>query len=168
MAKVNNERMTATIEGDFVVFMIGMRFNAFWKVHRWLPVFLAMPKMLRELSNQDLGMLSYRLLWGWRNLEVIQYWRSFEDLQAYASNKDAKHLPAWLTFNKQIANNGSVGIWHETYLVKEGQYESLYRNMPPYGLAAASTIVPAAGHRKTASGRLGQKEAHDSPITESQ
>ncbi|MFB6255318.1 MAG: monooxygenase family protein [Haloplanus sp.] len=37
------ERVTAEVEGDLVVFLIGMRINSLWKVHRWLPVFLAMP-----------------------------------------------------------------------------------------------------------------------------
>ncbi len=35
---IQRERLTATIDGDFVVFLIGMRFNAWWKLHRWLPV----------------------------------------------------------------------------------------------------------------------------------
>ena len=56
MTKVIPQRMTAQIEGDFVVFLIGMRINRPWKLHKWLPVFLAMPKMLKELErrpNQD-------------------------------------------------------------------------------------------------------------------
>ena len=39
---IHTERMTATIEGDFVLFLIGMRFNQPWKVHQWLPVVLSM------------------------------------------------------------------------------------------------------------------------------
>jgi hypothetical protein len=38
MAKVIEDRMTAQVEGDFVVFLIGMRINRFWKVHKWLSV----------------------------------------------------------------------------------------------------------------------------------
>jgi fumigallin biosynthesis monooxygenase-like protein len=51
MAKVIADRMTAQVEGDFVVFLIGMRINSFWKVHKWLPVAMAMPRMLRELQQ---------------------------------------------------------------------------------------------------------------------
>jgi len=40
-------RHSARIGGDFVVFLIGMRINKPWKVHRWLPVFIAMPSMIR-------------------------------------------------------------------------------------------------------------------------
>ena len=34
MARVNADRMCAEIEGDFVVFIIGMRVNTWWKVHK--------------------------------------------------------------------------------------------------------------------------------------
>ena len=35
MARIINARMTAEIEGDFVVFLIGFRVNKFWKVWKW-------------------------------------------------------------------------------------------------------------------------------------
>ncbi|HXS97713.1 MAG TPA: DUF4188 domain-containing protein [Candidatus Limnocylindrales bacterium] len=44
--------MAAEIEGDFVVFVITMRINKLWKVHKWMPVFFAMPRMLKELARQ--------------------------------------------------------------------------------------------------------------------
>ena len=50
MARIFADRMTADIEGDFVVFLIGMRINKPWKVHKWWPVFSAMPRMLKELE----------------------------------------------------------------------------------------------------------------------
>ena len=30
--------MTATMEGEFCVFLLGARFNRLLKVHKWLPV----------------------------------------------------------------------------------------------------------------------------------
>jgi len=158
MSQIEIEPVTAKVDGDFVVFLIGMRLNQIWKLHKWLPIFLAMPRMLKELSQQEnSGLLGYRTRWGGRNIEVIQYWRSFEDLNAYAHNNQAEHVPAWVNFNQRVANDGSVGIWHETYLVKSGQYETVYRNMPPYGLAKATQVVPASGQRRTAAGRLKEK-----------
>ena len=50
MATVEPRRMTADIEGDFVVFLIGMRINQPLRLNLWLPVFQAMPGMLAELS----------------------------------------------------------------------------------------------------------------------
>jgi Domain of unknown function (DUF4188) len=57
-AEVIAQRMAARMEGEFVVFLIGMRINKPWKIHKWLPVFLAMPRMLKELrANPDAGFL---------------------------------------------------------------------------------------------------------------
>ncbi len=36
------------------------------------------------------------------------------------------------------------GIWHETYLVRAGQYEAVYGNMPPHGLGKAGRLHPAS------------------------
>ena len=74
MARVLPERMCAQIDGEFVVFLIGMRINKPWKVHKWLPVFLAMPKMLKELKGQpDSGFLGAESA----GMTIVQYWRSF-------------------------------------------------------------------------------------------
>ena len=86
---------------------------------------------------------------------VVQYWRSFEHLEAYARTKDAKHWPAWVAFNKRVGSSGDVGIWHETYLVPAGAYDSVYNNMPPIGLGAVSRLIPAAGRKASAAGRAG-------------
>lgn len=158
MAHIQRERLTAELAGDFVVFLIGMRVNRPWKAHKWLPVFMAMPRMLRELQKHpEMGLLGYRQLLG-NPLSpmVVQYWRSFEHLEAYARNRDAAHFPAWVKFNRSVGSNGDVGIWHETFKVVAGEYETIYNNMPPYGLGKASLLVPAGGQRKTAGGRLGK------------
>ena len=152
MREMFDQRMSASIEGDFVVFLIGMRINKPWKVHKWLPVFRAMPKMIKELqANPELGMLGHIM-----SLKVIiQYWRSFEHLEAYAQSRDNEHLPAWKAFNQSLGRGrGDVGIWHETYLVRAGEYESVYSAMPRFGLGAASTLVAASGRKETARGRL--------------
>ena len=145
--------MTADIDGDFVVFIIGMRINKFWKPHKWLPVFLAMPRMLKELQRQpESGFLGSTSA----GFAIIQYWRSFDHLEAYARNADREHWPAWVDFNQRIGSSrGDVGIWHETYKVRAGEYEALYSGMPAFGLGKASTLVPATGRRDTARGRIG-------------
>ena len=51
-----------------------------------------------------------------------------------------------------------MGIWHETYLVPAGAYDSVYNNMPPVGLGAVTKLVPAAGRRATAAGRAGIRD----------
>ena len=154
---IRTERLTANLEGEFVVFLIGMRINSVMKVHKWLPVANAMPRMIKELYRQpELGFL-HAEMWFSRTIVLIQYWRSMEQLLAYAKNKDAAHLPAWQAFNKSVGTDGSVGIWHETYTASPGSYENVYVNMPPFGLGKAGTLLPASGERKSAAGRLGRE-----------
>ena len=153
MAKqIIDERYTTLIDGDFVIFLIGMRINKPWKVHKWWPVFRAMPKMLKELADDpDSGFLGHRSSPG----VIVQYWRSFEHLEAYARNKDAAHWPAWLGFNRRMREcREDVGIWHETYLIRAGEYEAIASGMPPQGLFAVGDIAPATGRRNSAADRL--------------
>jgi hypothetical protein len=159
-----SERVTAAVEGDFVVFLIGMRINSLWKVHRWLPVFLAMPRMLRELeADPDSGLLGYHTNLGIRNQMLFMYWRSFEDLHEYARDQDQKHLPAWQAYNQDVGSDGDVGIWHETFLFRENEYEAVYNNMPPFGLGNIAERVPASGQRETAAERLGRTDGTAMP-----
>ncbi len=155
MSKIIPERMTAEIDGDFVVFLIGMRINKPWLIHKWWPVFSAMPKMLKELeANPDLGLLGYEF--GFKF--ILQYWRSFDHLEAYAKSKDHEHLPAWKSFNQALGKaRGDVGIWHETYAVRQGEYETVYSGMPPFGLGKATELFPASGRRETARDRIRSK-----------
>jgi hypothetical protein len=83
-------------------------------------------------------------------------------LLEYAKNRDAQHLPAWRAFNKAVGDNGSVGIWHETYAAEPGTYEAFYENMPPFGLGKAGRLEPAIGGKRSAAGRLGRHEPPDS------
>jgi len=152
MGGVNPKRMSARIEGDFVVFLIGMRVNKPWKFHKWLPVFLAMPRMLKELeAHPESGFLGHIM-----SMKVIvQYWRSFEHLERYARAHDHEHWPAWVDFNKRVGGSrGDVGIWHETYQVRAGEYETVYSGMPPIGLGKASSLSPVTAQYESARERL--------------
>lgn len=152
---VKTGRYTAEVDGDFVVFVIGMRVNVLWKVHRWLPVFVAMPRMLRELEkNRSMGLLGSRLMVGGRTITLVQYWRSFDQLEAFAKDPKDLHLPAWRAFNRRVGTSGDVGVYHETFRVAAGQHESIYSNMPVMGLAAASRSVAVGARKETARDRI--------------
>ncbi len=147
-------RFTAMRDEPFVVFVIGMRINSLWKVHRWAPVASAMPRMIRELSmNPELGFLGGHL-WFARTIVMIQYWNSVEQLNAYAKARDRQHLPAWAAFNKAVGGSGDVGVFHETYRVAPGAYECVYVDMPPFGLGAIGALTPAKGPLTGAEGRM--------------
>ncbi|GJD50011.1 hypothetical protein OPKNFCMD_2747 [Methylobacterium crusticola] len=160
MSAILRERTCAEMPGDVVVFAIGMRINTLWKVWRWLPVLMEMPPMLREQeADPSIGLLSSRPTFGLRNIGVLQHWRSVEDLHAYAHAAGGLHSAAWKRFNARIGANGDVGIWHETYVVPAGRMESIFVNMPRYGMGLAGQVFPARGERASAAGRLARSRA---------
>jgi hypothetical protein len=163
MATVFNGRFSADLDGDFVVFVIGMRFNKPWNVRGWWHTATAMRPMLKELeAHPELGLLYAQQ--GWiGGPAVIQYWRSFEDLDRYARNADNRHLPAWKKWNQAARASGAVGIWHETYKVHAGEYEAIYGNMPRFALANAGGHVPLKAKGRTAARRIGAS-AEDVPV----
>lgn len=150
-------RQTAAADGAVTVFLIGMRINRFRAVGSWWPVFTAMPRMLKELSREeDGGLLGYRLLFGGpRLVYVVQYWSSPQKLLDYAAAPDKQHRPAWAAFNRRMRDGkGHVGFWHETYVVPAGAYESVYVDMPAFGLGAATGIEPVGRRGDRAADRL--------------
>ncbi|MFJ6570844.1 DUF4188 domain-containing protein [Streptomyces sp. NPDC091292] len=156
--------MTAAADGDVVVFLIGSRINHYWAPWSWLPVLLAMFRMLRELSrDREAGLLGYRVtLGGPRDFGVVQYWQSRHKLFAYASDTAKEHRPAWSSFNRHARKGGGhVGIWHETYLVPDGHYENVYVHMPSYGLGSAYGTVPVSRRGDRAADRLKHRTAGD-------
>jgi len=157
MAQIFPGRFSGQSSEPFVVFLIGMRVNRLFALRRWTRVAGAMPPMLAELKRDpSLGLLHAEFFFYWRGVGVLQYWRSFEQLHAYAHARDAAHLPAWAEFNRRIGGDGSVGIWHETYTVSQGQYETIYVNMPRFGLATAAEHVPSSGRLDSARSRIGK------------
>jgi hypothetical protein len=147
-------RLTARFDGEFVVFLIGMRINRPLMVHKWWPVTRQMPRMLSELyTHRQLGFL-HAEMWVGRTVIMVQYWRSMEQLLDYARARESAHLPAWREFNRAIGIDGSVGIWHETYQVQPGDHENVYVNMPPFGFGHVGELVPASHGLHSAAGRL--------------
>jgi hypothetical protein len=66
-------------------------------------------------------------------------------------------------FNRLIRDSGEVGVWHETYLVRAGEYETLYGNMPAFGLARAGTHNPI-DPGSTAARRAGIRAGDTAPV----
>ncbi len=167
MSPVLPGRFTAQIEEPFVVFSIGMRINKLLAFGKWMPAARAMGTMLTDLyTHPEKGFLGGQSYLFWRGTMMVQYWRSFEDLERFARHPSEPHLAAWKTFNQSVGADGSVGIFHETYMVEPGKYEAVYGNMPVFGLAAATKHVPAVGRRETARRRLGgdSEPAVPSPV----
>lgn len=145
MGEVRTGRYGAEIDGDFVVFLIGARLNQ----PRHLLASIAdlggrrrgMRAMLDALvADPEKGLLAYRM--GFPT--IVQYWRSFEHLEAWARDPGDLHRPTWLEWFRRDPQ-GRSGIWHETYLVRAGDYEAVYDSVPEAGLATAGRAVPLTG-----------------------
>ncbi|MFN8630141.1 MAG: DUF4188 domain-containing protein [Chloroflexota bacterium] len=150
-SRVPPERTTADVREPVVAFLIGMRINRIRSIRGWLPVYRAMRPMTKELrADPSLGMLSRQVFRSGRTFLVLTYWRSFDALEAYAQG--SLHRPAWTAFyqrSRQAA--GSVGVYHETYMVAPGSVEAIYVDMPAdFGLGGAVGRVPATGSLQTA------------------
>jgi len=144
-------RMTVDNDEDIVVFLIGARINRWWLLPLALPILSQAPRMLAELqADPDSGLLGVESL-GFGGM--IQYWKSVAHLERYANDRDRHHQPAWVAFMKKLFKNWAIGVWHETYVVKAGAYESIYSNMPRRGLGKLKPLIPATGSRATAAGR---------------
>ena len=141
------------------MFVIGLRINAFLKIGKWLPVARGMGPMIAELSARpDSGFLGAEtMLRNVRTIVLLQYWRDFDSLEAYARDRDQRHWPAWTAFNKAVGGGGTVGIFHETYCVPRGGIETIYANMVPFGLGAVAGVIPATGSRSEARSRMRAK-----------
>lgn len=150
------ESITADHDADVVVFLIGMRINRWLSVQYWVPVLLAFLPMVRQLLTEPAsGCRSVQTFWSGRTILTVQYWDSVEQLIRYAHDPQAKHRQAWRAFNRNAAKTTAVGIFHETYSVQSGHYETIYRAMPPSGLAAATdSVAPVARRGVTARDRL--------------
>jgi hypothetical protein len=143
MGDVRPGRWTTKIEGDFVVFLIGARLDPWHPVRslKDLGGQRSMMYMLKYLSEHpEKGLLGYESTLP--RLTVIQYWRSFEHLERFARDQDDPHLAPWRAYWRRVGTSSRTGIWHETFLVRAGEYEAIYGNMPPFGLGKAGELVP--------------------------
>ena len=143
MGQIRKGRWTAQVEGDFVVFIIGPRVELRHPLRslRDLGGQRGLQHMLKHLvGHPEKGLLGYQSA----GLTSIQYWRSFEHLERFATDTEDPHLAVWRRYWKRVGTSDRTGIWHETYLVRAGEYESIYGNMPPHGLGTAGSLVPLA------------------------
>lgn len=155
--KVSPGRFTAEVDKDFVVFLIGMRVNQWWRFDQWVPVAMAMPFMLRRLmSEPSLGMLAHENFFRLFPITtcLVTYWKDFESLERFSKDPSETHLGAWSRYNQRVGKSGVVGVWHETYKVTKGDSECVYANMPVFGLAKATRHVPISPPTDSARQRI--------------
>jgi len=158
MADIHIGRQRAEIDGDFVVFLIGARLSWRHPIRGFRDLGGrkgGMKAMLDHLvAHPEKGLLGYTM-----GLPVIvQYWRSFEHLERFARDDSDPHSRTWREYYRREKGHGQgAGIWHETYLVRAGEYEAVYNNMPAFGLGAAGRLEPLAAS-STARLRIRRRE----------
>ena len=92
MVNTINARVTGRIEGEFVVFLIGMRVNRWWKLGKVLMVARAMNPMIRELmAHPELGCLGAEPAFG-RTTIMVTYWRSMEPAPRLRDQRHSRAL----------------------------------------------------------------------------
>ncbi|GGL98799.1 DUF4188 domain-containing protein [Nakamurella endophytica] len=155
MPEVFPGRYTARTPNDATaLFLIGMRVNTLRALPKARVVASAMPRMLRHLfQHPESGLLSVHS-WLGRTTILLSYWRSTADVQRFASDPDAPHAEAWRRYVREIGSSGAVGVWHELYTVRPGDYEAVYANMPAFGLAAAGEHLPVGAGNRTSAQRM--------------
>lgn len=107
MPEIIKERMFVRMNGSFVVFLLGMRINSFWKIHKWWPVAMAMPRMIKELfKNKEHGFISTEAWFG-RTTIMVQYWKSFDTSKLMRRIKMRNISPRGKNL---IRNSGKAGL----------------------------------------------------------
>ena len=149
-------RWTAELDGDFVVFLIGAMVHDPAVATEASGLLMAMADMLDDLGGDpSQGLLGYTRHGEAGSGVLVQYWRSFEALEAYSRNPGARHAPVWRAWNRLAADDRSAaGIWHETFQVNAGSYEAIYQNTPVVGLQKAGRPITVSEAKDTARARL--------------
>lgn len=159
------DRVTHAYDGPLAVFLIGLRVHRPWRRRIVLQAASAMPRMIAELEAnkaaaergeaESLGYLGSRSTVHLMATTMIQWWRSVDDLYAYANAAEHAHRPAWLEFYEVgRADPKAVTIWHETYAVEPQGAESIYTGPRPLGLAEVGGVVPVRRRGETARERI--------------
>jgi hypothetical protein len=69
-----------------------------------------------------------------------------EDLQRFAGDPGALHVPAWRWFNER--DDGGLAFWSELYVIEPEQYETFFRNVEGVGLSRFGQMVPMEAHER--------------------
>jgi Domain of unknown function (DUF4188) len=149
-------RLTTERHKDLVVFLTGMRINRLPAVRQWLPVFWSMLPMMREIqADPGSGLLGASTWLGRREILLVQYWGTYDQLVAYATSSSKKHRPAWNKFSQRRGKAATAaGVFHETYVVAPDRMETIYDAMPPILLGKATRTVAVSRSRNSSRERL--------------
>lgn len=157
-------RKTPRIEGDFVVFLIGSRPNrAIDKFYKFMGD--AMSSIMKELEEHPDCLGTEGSFVGSAGTLMVPYWKSQEALNEYARSASNHHAHPWAKVMAMGRECPDYAFWHETFLVKDGNYEAIYVNSAPImlGNCKGVTLEDCKGRMATAAGRTGKTDGSDYP-----
>jgi hypothetical protein len=115
----------------------------------------ALDREAAEARASAAGLLhSERFVIGRGHRGVLQYWQSFDALEAWS--RRPPHAEWWREAVERMRTRGDFGVYHETFLVPRDRVESIYLECAPAGLAVFGTIAEPVGPMTTSRGRLGR------------
>jgi hypothetical protein len=88
---------------------------------------------------------------------VLQYWRSFDELETWTHRPP--HSEWWRAAVERMRLKRDIGIYHETFLVRAADIESISMNCRPAGLETFGFRGEPVGPNTTSRGRLGRSKA---------
>ncbi|WP_198665704.1 monooxygenase family protein [Haloprofundus halophilus] len=150
MAEIFRERMAAEMDDGVVIYINGIRLNKLSALPHWLLANWKVARMFKELeADPKSGFLGYTPIFlGLRKGAAMQYWRSLEDLQRFATEQNGPHVSAWKWYNEKVDPDGGLGFWAELYVVDGDSFETFFRNVPPIGIGKYAKMVPMREHKR--------------------
>src|SRR5215218_10013448 len=120
---VRTGRWMATREEPFTVFVFGMRLNRLRGLPRFVWGLRVLRSILRDLdAHPEHGFLAGRVYRVGRTLIAVQYWESFDALDAWARDHRLPHRKPWQRYLREALGDEGMGLWHETYLASPGTW----------------------------------------------
>jgi hypothetical protein len=105
--------------------------------------------------DQGAGLLnSQSFAIGINHFGVLQYWRSFDEMEAWS--RKGPHSEWWRSAVERMRFKQDLGVYHETFLVRAPDIESIYLDCRPTGLAVFGVLDQSIGPLTTSRGRLGR------------
>ncbi|MDB5350762.1 MAG: hypothetical protein JWN86_2009 [Planctomycetota bacterium] len=118
----------------------------------------AIDRSASEAIAADAGLFhSERFAFNLRHFGVLQYWRSFDDLEQWV--RRPPHSEWWRQATERGRTKRDIGVYHEVFLVPRTAIESIYLDCSPVGLSAFGTLGEPVGSLTTSRDRLGRRSS---------
>jgi Monooxygenase af470-like len=92
-----------------------------------------------------------------KHFGFLQYWRGFDEMEAWS--RRPPHSEWWRKAVERMRVQQDLGIYHEAFLVRAAEVESIYMDCQPTGLGTFGQLAEPVGPLTTSRGRLGRSRS---------